>query len=75
MNPQRQPVNWFFSLTIILLSVIASIAVTAQDTNLLEEFVRSPDREVVLKKLVPGTQEYYFLTLLALSKHTGARQS
>ena len=40
--------------------MIAQTAV-AQDTNLLEEFVRSPDREVVLKKLVPGTQEYYFL--------------
>ena len=60
MYPYRQPTNWFLSLVIILLSVIANTA-EAQDTNLLEEFVRSPDREVVLKKLVPGTQEYYFL--------------
>ena len=62
MGPNRQP-NWFLSLAIILLSVIAHTAV-AQDTNLLEEFVRSPDRELVLKKLVPGTQEYYFLNCL-----------
>ena len=60
MDPHRQPINWFHSLAIILLLVIANAA-AAQDTNLLEEFVRSPDRETVLKKLVPGTQEYYFL--------------
>ena len=60
MGPHRQPINWFLSLVFILLSVIANAAV-AQDTNVLEEFVRSTDREVVLKKLVPGTQEYYFL--------------
>ena len=63
MGPNRQPINWILSLVAILLSVIANTAV-AQDTNLLEEFVRSPDREVVLKKLVPGTQEYYFLHCL-----------
>ena len=74
MYPYRQPINWFLCLVIVLLSVLANTAV-AQDTNLLEDFVRSPDREVVLKKLVPGTQEYYFLHSLALSKHTGARQS
>ena len=60
MDPHRQPINWILSLIIMLLSVVGNTAV-AQDTNLLEEFVRSPDREVVLKKLVPGTQEYYFL--------------
>ena len=63
MYPYRQPINWFLCLVIVLLSVLANTAV-AQDTNLLEEFVRSPDREVVLKKLVPGTQEYYFLHCL-----------
>ena len=63
MGPNRQPINWFLLLIIFLLSVIGNTAV-AQDTNLLEEFVRSTDREVVLKKLVPGTQEYYFLHCL-----------
>ena len=63
MDPYRQPINWFLCLVIVLLSVVANSAV-AQDTNLLEEFVRSTDREVVLKKLVPGTQEYYFLYCL-----------
>ena len=60
MDLHRKSINWFLSWVIALFSVVASTAV-AQDTNLLEEFVRSADREVVLKKLVPGTQEYYFL--------------
>ena len=60
MGPYRHPKNWFLSSVAVLLLVVASTAV-AQDTNLLEEFVRASDREIVLKKLVPGTQEYYFL--------------
>jgi len=66
MKLSRQPINCLLSLVIILVSVVANAAV-AQDTNLLEEFVRSPDREIVLKKLVPGTQEYYFLHSLHYS--------
>ena len=33
----------------------------AQDTNLLEKFVFATDRDSVLKKLVPGTEQYYYL--------------
>ena len=54
MNPNRQLNPRFLSFIFLLLTVVANTAF-GQDTNLLEEFVRSADREVVLKKLVPGT--------------------
>ena len=63
MNPNRQLNPRFLSFIFLLLTVVAN-TVFGQDTNLLEEFVRSADREVVLKKLVPGTQQYYYLHTL-----------
>ena len=63
MNPNRQLNRRFLSFIFLLLAVVANTAF-GQDTNLLEEFVRSADREVVLKKLVPGTQQYYYLHAL-----------
>ena len=59
MNPNRQFNPRFLSFIFLLLTVVTNTAF-GQDTNLLEEFVRSTDREVVLKKLVPGTQQYYY---------------
>ena len=63
MNPNRQLNPRFLSFIFLLLAVVANTTF-GQDTNLLEEFVRSADREVVLKKLVPGTQQYYYLHTL-----------
>ena len=63
MNPNRQLNPRFLSFIFFLLIMVANTAF-GQDTNLLEEFVRSADREVVLKKLVPGTQQYYYLHAL-----------
>ena len=63
MDQHRQLNTRFLSFVFLLLAIIANTAV-GQDTNLLEEFVRSTDREVVLKKLVPGTQQYYYLHAL-----------
>ena len=67
MNPNRQLNPRFLSFIFLLLTVVANTAL-GQDTNLLEEFVRSADREVVLKKLVPGTQQY--LSLIHISEPT-----
>ena len=63
MDPHRQFKNRFLFLAFLLIAVIVNTA-SGQDSNLLEEFVRSTDREVVLKKLVPGTPQYYYLHAL-----------
>lgn len=63
MDQHRQLNTRFLSFVFLLLAIVANTAI-GQGTNLLEEFVRSTDREVVLKKLVPGTQQYYYLHAL-----------
>eukprot|EP01048_Picozoa_sp_COSAG05_P030406 COSAG05_NODE_10542_length_560_cov_0.765727_1_plen_69_part_01 len=38
--------------------------VSGQEIGVLEEFVISSDRESVLKKMVPGTSDYYYFHAL-----------
>ena len=50
-------------LTAILVSFMihtASETLNGQEIGFLEDYVLSEDREVALRKLVPGTEDYYF---------------
>lgn len=56
--------NWrIFLFLVALITSLPSVS-KAQQIEYWEDFALAEDREAVLKKLIPGTQEYYFFHCL-----------
>ena len=52
--------TWRISLFLVVFAAILPFQSHAQEISYWEDFALATDREAVLKKLIPGTQEYYF---------------
>lgn len=61
---QRAVFYLLYLMTFAFTCPTAATPAKAQDMTVLEEFVFATDRETVLKTLVPGTDEYYYLHAL-----------